>query len=162
MGDEEEGLDVLEEELLQPDDGIDIQMVGRLVQEQDVGVRDQGPGQERAAFGAAGKGGELRIRVEGEPAEDPLHLLVQGPPSGLFQLLLEVSPAASAAPPPPCRQEVADMVVLGQQFRRVSHPSGHHVEDRPGDPLGDLLGDQRHPQPLLAGNLSPFGQQARR
>ena len=36
-------------------------------------------------------------------------------------------------------------------------PAGGDVEDRPGEPLRDLLGDQRHPQALLADDLAAVG-----
>ena len=54
------------------------------------------------------------------------------------------------------RQAMGDPVVFGQELSRIAHAGGHHVEDRAVDPLGHFLGDQGHPQPLLAGDLAPL------
>jgi hypothetical protein len=46
------------EELLQPSDGEDVQMVGRLVQKEDVGIAREHLGQQDTELEAAGQGGE--------------------------------------------------------------------------------------------------------
>ncbi len=75
VGHKQAGSDVPGQKLLQPEDGVDIQVVGGLVQEQDVGVADQGPGQQHPPLGAAGKGCKLRLALQLQPVQDPLHLL---------------------------------------------------------------------------------------
>ena len=41
MGNDDDGIVEVDQELLKPADGVQIQMVGRLVQEQDVGVSEK-------------------------------------------------------------------------------------------------------------------------
>ena len=43
MGNDDDRIVEVDEELLKPADGVEIQMVGRLVQEQDVGVSEKVP-----------------------------------------------------------------------------------------------------------------------
>ena len=126
MGHKQAGGDVLGQKLLQPEDGVDIQVVGGLVQQQNVGVADQGPGQQHPPLGAAGEGLEQRLAIQIQPVQHPLHLL--------FMLPLLSSD---------CRMGML----------------GHHLEDRPDNPRGDILGDQRHPQALTADQLAPLGWQ---
>ena len=46
VGNNDDRVVEVDQEFLQPGDGVQIQMVGRLVQQQDVGVAEQGPGQQ--------------------------------------------------------------------------------------------------------------------
>ena len=47
---EDHGSFVLEQEVLEPDDGLDVEMVGRLIQEQDVRVVDDRSREEHPAL----------------------------------------------------------------------------------------------------------------
>ena len=80
----------------------------------------------------AGQGGELGLGVEVQPVQHPFHLLVAAP-------------------------AVAPSSVVGGQPRAV--PAGDDIEDRTGQPLRHVLGDQRHLQPLLAVDLAAVGRQ---
>ena len=53
--DEQQRPAVAEQELLEPADGVDVEVVRRLVEQQDVGLADQRLGQQRAALHAAGE-----------------------------------------------------------------------------------------------------------
>jgi len=57
VGDEQQGPAPGLEEALQPVDGLDVQVVGGFVQEEQVGLRDQGTGEEGAPAHAAGEAG---------------------------------------------------------------------------------------------------------
>ena len=157
MGHEQEGLHVLEKEILQPDDGVDVQVVGRLVQEQDIRGRHQRARQERPALGSPRERRELSIGVEREARQNPLHLLVEAPPPLLLQRPLQALQALEKHLSPLNSQPVPHLVVLGKERRRVPHPRRHHVEHGAGKPLRDLLGDERHPEPLLTTDLTPVG-----
>ncbi len=76
MGHEHECLFVLEQEVLKPEDGSDIQMVGGLVEEQHVGFAHQGPRQKDPAFHARGQKPELGVPVEIGPRDHRFHPLV--------------------------------------------------------------------------------------
>ena len=57
VGDEEERDLFLEQEFFQPKDGIEIEVIGRLVEEKDVGLAGQGARKKNAALQPAGKRG---------------------------------------------------------------------------------------------------------
>lgn len=63
MADEDEGFDPPDEEIFQPRDGLDVQMVGGLVEQQVFGG-DEGAGQRHAALVPSGKCGEVRLGIE--------------------------------------------------------------------------------------------------
>ena len=65
MADEDEGFDPPDEEIFQPRDGLDVQMVGGLVEQQVFGG-DEGAGQRHAALVPSGKCGEVRLGIEPE------------------------------------------------------------------------------------------------
>ena len=46
MGNDDHGVGKVDQELLQPVDGIQIQMVGRLVEKQDIGIAEKSPGEK--------------------------------------------------------------------------------------------------------------------
>ncbi len=64
VGDEDEGALVVEQELLEPLDGVDVKVVGRLVEQQQVGVGEQRAGQRHAR--------ELAARERVQPALEHL------------------------------------------------------------------------------------------
>ena len=65
MADEDKGFDPSDEEIFQPRDGLDVQMVGGFV-EQQVFRGDEGAGQRHAALVPAGERGEVRFGIEAE------------------------------------------------------------------------------------------------
>jgi len=65
-------------------------VIGRLVEQQDVWVGEQRPGQQRAAFIAAGEGGKVLIAVEFDAVQNVLHFMLQCPAVGLVELVLQV------------------------------------------------------------------------
>lgn len=67
--DEEEGELAADEEVFEPEDGVDIEVVGRLVEDEDAGFADEGFSEEGAAFESSGEGGEAGVGVELEVFE---------------------------------------------------------------------------------------------
>ena len=65
--------------LFQPGDRVDVEMVRRLVEQQQVGLRRQGPGQQHAAFHAGRERGELDVRRQFHPRQNLLDLLFRVP-----------------------------------------------------------------------------------
>ena len=53
--DEHDRAGVVDEEIFQPRDRVDVEMVRRLVEQEQVGLRDQGAGEEHAAPPPAGQ-----------------------------------------------------------------------------------------------------------
>ena len=66
MRDEEERDLLLEQELLHPEDRIEVEVVRRFVQEEEGGLGGQGPGEEAAAFQAPGEVVEGAVLGEAE------------------------------------------------------------------------------------------------
>ena len=61
VSDGDHGAGIVLEEAFQPGDGLGVEMVGRLVQQQHVGFRQQQPAQRDAPSLAAGEGGDIRF-----------------------------------------------------------------------------------------------------
>ena len=81
VGDEKHRLHEAQEELLHPEDGVDVQVVRRLVQEQDVGIARQRPRQGDPPFESGGErraGGPFVETHAGDDRPDPLLLVGRG------------------------------------------------------------------------------------
>ena len=68
VGDEEHGPTELQQQLLELGDGPELQVVGGLVQQEQVRVPDQGRGEERAPLHACGELAEWRLERKVEPS----------------------------------------------------------------------------------------------
>ncbi len=66
VGDEDQRAAVAEQEVLEPADRLDVQVVGRLVEQEDIGVGDEGPRQQDAPLHPRGE------RREGAAASSPI------------------------------------------------------------------------------------------
>ena len=74
MADQDQRARVAAQMLLQPDRGLEVEMVGGLVEQQEVGLEEQHAGQRHAHPPAAGERGQrllLRRVVEAQALEDP-------------------------------------------------------------------------------------------
>ena len=65
-----------EKEFFQPGDGVQVEVVRRLVQQEHVRLGGQGPGQEHPTLHAGRERGQLRIGLEAHAAEHCLHPVV--------------------------------------------------------------------------------------
>ena len=65
VGDEDDGAGEIAEELLQPEDGFGVEVVGRLVQEEQVGLGGEGAAEGDAAFLASGQGSDEGVEGRG-------------------------------------------------------------------------------------------------
>ena len=77
MGDDDDGADIVHQEILQPGDGGDIQMVGGFVEQDDVGLAEQGPGQQDFDLVPVGQAAHRFIKQilgQAEPLQDPARL----------------------------------------------------------------------------------------
>ena len=102
VGDGDDGAGVVAEEPLQPVDGFGVEVVGRLVEQQQIGVREQEAAQRDAAPLATGQHGDVGVvgraaqRVHGD-----LDVAFEAPRVGGGDLVLEL------------RLLLADLVVVG-------------------------------------------------
>ena len=104
VGDDDEAAAVGLEEVAQPDDRVGVEVVGRLVEQQGVGVREQDAGQLDAAALTAGEGVQ-RL------AEHPV---------GQAEAAAMVAASASAAYPPLVRNSVSRRSYFFIAFSRVA------------------------------------------
>ncbi len=127
MGDKEQGGRKAQEELFQPVDGLDVQMVGGLVQEQQIRFADQSPGKKNPSFESAGKGRELLVRRELQPGKDRVHPLLGLPAVcgiqgmlGLFQFGQDRLGVIGL-------ELVAHRMVAGNQGEHFAQARSHHL-----------------------------------
>ena len=78
VGDQHEGAPVVGEEVLQPLDRVDVEVVGGLVEQKEVGIGEQRAGQCDARELAAGEGEEValeHVAGQAEALDDPVRRL---------------------------------------------------------------------------------------
>ena len=136
---------------LQPDRGLQVQVVGRLVEQQQVRLREQQRGQRHAHPPAAGEfaAGALLCRlVEAEAGEDPRRARRGrlGPDHG--QALVNLGQPG----------RIAGGFGLGQQGAAFAVRGQHRVEQRPAA-AGRLLGHLADPHPARQPHVAGVGVQ---
>ena len=89
MGDKQQGFFALEQKSFEPANRGDIQVVGRLVEQQQVGVANQGCGQQGAPFETARQAGKWRARIKVEVGQNLLDLTMDKPAAVRVQAVLE-------------------------------------------------------------------------
>ena len=105
---------VADQELLEPSDRLDVEVVRRLVEQQDVGLGDERPGQQDPAFHPRRQVVEPRVGVEAHPREDRVD------PMGVpFRIVKS----------------------LGRDLGDRADPADGHVLCQPGDPKPLLADD---------------------
>ena len=89
MRDEHDGAGVLGEKRFEPFDRLDVEMVGRLVEQQQLGLRDQRARQQRPPAPAARQRRHRRFGGKVQPREHQLDALLDRPAVLLFQIVLQ-------------------------------------------------------------------------
>ena len=89
MGDEEHGAAVVGEEGFEPLDGLDVEVVGGLVEQQHVGLGDQRARQQHAAAPAARERVDRHVGGQVQTREHQLDALFEAPAVALFQFVLQ-------------------------------------------------------------------------
>src|SRR5512135_2068697 len=82
MGYKKYGAAELKEKFLQPPDRIDIEMVGRLIEKQKVGLVYKRPSKQHPSFVAARELSHGRLRVQPQTGKDSLDPLLYMPAAG--------------------------------------------------------------------------------
>ncbi len=136
VGDEDQTTGEGLEKALQPVDGLDVEVVGGLVQQQDVGRTHQGLAQQHAPLHAAGQRGEFGLVRQVELFQYLCHPAIQIPTVPGFDLCLRFAHRLHVA-------VMQGMVVGGQQRAQFAQPLRHHVEYAA---LGVLWHFLRHPR----------------
>ena len=116
MRDKNDRAGVIFKELLEPVDGIDVQVIGGLIQQEHLGLPHQGARQDHPPLLSAGKLGKVLFGVELHPGNDTLSLMVQLPAAGTVDLALDHIQATHKFRTGVSMQPVADVVILGQKL----------------------------------------------
>ena len=161
VGNEQDRARMSHQEFFEPGDGVDVEVVGRLVQQQDVGIADQGLGQQHAALHSRREGRYVGVGIQGHAGKDRVDLLVQEPAAVDLQCVLDPVEPGPQFLAPFRGQTVREVVVLGQHFGPRAEAAGDLVKDGAAKRLGDFLGEHGRRQALLPDDLpAVFGRLA--
>jgi chaperonin GroEL (HSP60 family) len=92
VADDEHGLRLLDQILLQPLGGVDVEVVARLIEQHDIGTRQEQFGQEQAALLPAAEGAALAVKVgagKAQPLQHRADAVVDGVGPVVRQQLVE-------------------------------------------------------------------------
>ena len=135
----------------EPEHALEVEVVGRLVEQQDVRLREQHRGERHPHPPAAGEFGErpvLRRLVEAEAAEDAGRARRRGVGVDVDEARLDVGDPLG----------VAGALGLGDQRRALGVGGEHEVDQRLG-PAGRLLLDAAEPRVLRGRDRAGLGRQ---
>ena len=162
-GHQQGALELVDQPFLQPDDRFDVEVVGRLVEQQDIGVDGQDPGQGDAHLPAAAEGFDRPVEIVVREAETGEHRLGPGIEviaAAMLEDLDDVAvalqqvgqfrhrPSARSSPPPSpasARPSLDDLAGCRHDLGEYG-PAGH---------LADILGEIADDGLLGAGLISP-------
>ena len=136
VGDEEDRAGVLGQERLEPLDGLDVEVVGGLVEQQHVRGRHQCAGEQHAAAPAARQRVDRCVGGQPQPRQHQLDALLEPPAVALLELVLQSAHLLE-------RRRVAvrhldrGVMVGGDEGAQFAQPLGDDVED-------GVVGVERH------------------
>ncbi len=158
VGDEQHGPGVVAQERLQPLDGLDVEVVGGLVEQQHVGRGHQRAGQQHAPPPAAGQRVDRRVGGQVEAGEHHLDALFERPAVALLELVLE-APHLVERLEAAVRHLGRRVVIRGHQRGQVAEALRHHVEDRVVRVERHVLHQPRHLHAGVAPHHAAIGRQ---
>ena len=126
MGDEQYSAGKAAQQPFQPGDGIDIEVVGRLVEDEQLRVADQGTRQRDPLPLPAGQRLDLAVRLQSQLRDDRLDAVGSAPTIGDFQFVLQFrQPRGERVIGGQCS---GDVMVFGDQRGKPAESCGHCVE----------------------------------
>jgi hypothetical protein len=125
------------ERLLQPFDRLDVEVVGRLVEQQQVGLEDERTSQRHALAHAAGELVHEPVRGQLQAVERRLDAMLDRPGVGVVECLVQLVHAVEVA-------RVGGRVVVEQQLPRLADTEGDDLEHGLARLERRLLLDARH------------------
>ena len=131
MGDKQQGHARFDQQRFQPLNGGDIEVIGRLIEQQHVRRHRQRLRQGQAFFLPAGQTPDQRLRIQRKTGNHLFRLRLVGPGATRFQLVLQsIHPRQQGLGIAPFRELLRHCVILRQQRRSFPHPGNHRLEDR--------------------------------
>ena len=149
---------VLGEKRLEPLDGVDVEVVGRLVEQQHIGLCDERARQEHTPSPAAGQRVDDGVWREIEVRQHELDALFQPPAVALLELVLQDAQPLEESVCPVLRNIERHVMVRADQRAEITEPVGDDVEDGTGIGQGHVLLEPRHAH----ARLQPDGPGVRR
>ena len=155
MTDEQQRAVVLEQELLEPLDRGDVEVVGGLVEQQQVGSSDERTPEQHASAPATRQRSVTRGAVELQMREHRRHALLHLPAVGGIERVLQAAHAVAELRVGRIgREGVDDLVPLVQHPRDLGQAAGDHLRDVLVLDVVDVLIERRDaragPDPHLA------------
>jgi hypothetical protein len=146
------------EKRLHPLDGVDVEVVGGLVEQQHVGRAHKGARQQRLA-GASARGLlDARLGIKREVLEYGLHAQMELPTVGRVHRLVQAIELAQGTVVGVRRQRVTGVMVARQQRAQLTESAGRHIENAAVELLGDVLLQPRHAHRALAHHAPLIGR----
>ncbi len=149
VGDEQDAALVVAQQAFEPDDGVEVEMVGRFVEQQHVGCADQRAGQRHAFLHAARQGAQNAIPIEVEAVQRGLDPVAQAPGVGGVEPGLDHVHALHQGLVVAAAELRGQLFVFGQQSRQLAHAGRDRIEHRHLGCEFRLLFDIGDLQPLL-------------
>jgi hypothetical protein len=161
MAHEQQRARIFEQKLFEPFDGCNIQVIGRLVEQQHLGLRHQRARQQHASPPATGELIESGRRVQVQARGHVCDPLLELPAIAGVELMMQfVQPSALRDRVHPLRGE---RVILGQRPTLLRQPSGHDLRcglmRHGGDVLRQMGDAGTGSQPQCTGIRLGFAQQ---
>ena len=136
-------------------DGADVQVVRRLVEQQDVGPGDERAGEQHAPLHAAGQRRHVRVGLERQLRERLLDARGERPAvDGVDPVLEAAEPGGDVLAGGQLGERV---VVVGQELSGLGEPRGDRCVDGALEVGGHGLGERGHAQVVLADDLAAVG-----
>ena len=142
MGDEQQSAVPVQQKFFDPGNGGDIEMVGGLVQQQQIRLGHQGARQHHAALHAAGQARDIHIRIQREFGQHRVHALRQRPTVDAFQRMLTFLQRIHQAVI--IGHVVRQLVIAIDQFAGFAQAFRHHMKNAATRTQGHFLRQLRH------------------
>ena len=129
VGDDDERAAKIAHQLFQPEDAVNVQMVGGFVEQQHVGIAHQCAGERDALERAAGQCRQRCLCIQPKLVNQGFGALLQAPGIGGLNLLLQVGKMLHRCFVGVLRQRQHGGVIVLQQPRRFAQRAGNGVEN---------------------------------
>ena len=148
MGDEQQRAGVLTQIVFEPADRVDVQVIGRLVEQQQIRRGDQRLAEQGAAPPPSGQLAHPTVGRQIEARHDQLHLLFEPPAVALLELVLQPAEPLERRRTRVGRQRRP--VIRGYQRSQLAEAVGHFVEHGSIAFARNILLEPRDPQAWCA------------
>ena len=140
---------VVTEKRLEPCHRLDVQMVGRFVEEQQIRLRHEGAREKDTPAPSTREGVYDGIRRQLETREHYFNALLQPPAVALFKIVLQASELCEIRLRAVVRHLHGNVMVVSHEPAKIAEAVRHHVEHRAIVGEGHILHQPRHSQPWL-------------